>query len=206
MSAAPEWVVRVVVSVGAIVCIAFVVFSEPVYRRIKNPSLFPYASTAWMALIMAAIAGTTWWSYVAQPSLVAAERQGKELAQQAEERKTQQVHEKRRQFRNELGQLLGSAQILRETISSQATMAPDHPLKKEVRQQWSYFMQLHMEASNVVGSGLNDEAEMIRIMSSEHATHYPKGIEQATPMGNFWDKVVSLIKRLEELLDKYPPL
>lgn len=61
MSSAPEWVIRTVVFAGGLICLAFIVLAEPVWRRVTRYAEFPVSSTILIALIAAAVAASAWW-------------------------------------------------------------------------------------------------------------------------------------------------
>jgi hypothetical protein len=63
MSEAPSWVSAWITFGIALICIAFVGFSNPVYSRLANPSTNPWSSTLIAAALLAGIGATAWWQF-----------------------------------------------------------------------------------------------------------------------------------------------
>ena len=64
MDAAPEPMWRIVLCLFALSAIAFVVLSDPVYLKLTKPAQHPWLSTAIVAIVSAAVAGSVWWFFV----------------------------------------------------------------------------------------------------------------------------------------------
>lgn len=64
MSSAPPVIGRVIIFAGAVVCLALVAFSNPVYRRLISPGTYPISSTALVVVLVATLVGTAWWQFV----------------------------------------------------------------------------------------------------------------------------------------------
>lgn len=109
-------------------------------------------------------------------------------------------------FRNEIGEMLGRATITRTSVLTIARF-PDGPQKhEELKGQWQYAMDLKMKSISFVAQQLGDQADAQRMMFTEPSTQYPDGIKAMTQEGMLWDDLTTLIKRFEELLQRYPAL
>ena len=64
VSTAPESSVRILILAAALVCVAFVALSDPIYQRLSDPIKYPVSSTLSAVLIVALITGSGWWFLV----------------------------------------------------------------------------------------------------------------------------------------------
>jgi hypothetical protein len=53
--------------IAALVCAAFVAFSDPIYIRLSHPFQHPISSTTIVVFITAALSGTAWWQFMVRP-------------------------------------------------------------------------------------------------------------------------------------------
>lgn len=68
ISKAPPLLQHIVVFLASVACVGFVAFSDPIYERLRSPSLYPFSSTALFGVLVLSVAATAWWQFCVSTS------------------------------------------------------------------------------------------------------------------------------------------